>query len=243
MLHISNVHKSFAERQVLRGVCLDVPAGTVTVLCGSSGAGKTTLLRCANGLERPEDGSIVIDGITVEANGRLRELRSRIGMVFQEDSLYPHLSALQNVALAPIHVQRLSVREANEKARGYLAQVGLQDRANDYPAKLSGGQKQRVALARALVMEPRVLLLDEPTSFLDPENKGGFLDTMSALADEGRTMLIATHELLFARQIATEFALLAEGRIVEVASPNDFLKYPKCDHARKFLKRPPTVEF
>jgi len=243
MLHISDVHKSFGERQVLRGVCLQVPAGTVTVLCGSSGAGKTTLLRCANGLERPEEGRIVIDGITVEANGRLGELRSRIGMVFQEDSLYPHLSALQNVALAPIHVQRLSVGEANKKASGYLAQVGLHDLANDYPAKLSGGQKQRLALARALVMEPRVLLLDEPTSFLDPENKGGFLDTMSALANEGRTMLIATHDLLFARQIASEFALLAEGRIVEVAPPNEFLKHSKCDHARKFLKRLPAVEF
>lgn len=249
MITFRGVYKAFDGQPVLRGVDLHVPHGRVTVLCGPSGAGKTTLLRCANGLEQVDAGEIIAAGMHINGRGNTRggsntrgssntrALRTRVGMVFQQYSLYPHMSVLDNLTLAPIRVRKLSGAIAREQALDMLAQFGLADKARTYPGQLSGGQQQRVAIIRTLLLNPAVLLLDEPTASLDPQNKWEVLETIATLANEGHTLLIATHELRFARRVAHVIALLDEGRICELAPPNRFFDAPQHANTQRFLKR------
>ncbi len=237
MIEIVQVNKHYGAKRVLRDVNLRVGPGEVVVLCGPSGAGKTTLLKTINALEPIDGGSIVVNGHRIGNGADLRALRAQVGMVFQGFNLYPHMTAVQNVALAPLRVRRLSRREAEERARALLARVGLAARADAFPARLSGGEQQRVAIARALAMDPVALLLDEPTSALDPENTGEVLDVIAELAGNGMTMLIVSHELSFARHVADRMALMDEGCVVEVAAPDDFLHRPAHERTQRFLKR------
>jgi polar amino acid transport system ATP-binding protein len=246
LLHIRGLAKSFGAHRVLDAVDLDVAKGEVVVLLGPSGSGKSTLLRCINHLERPDAGFVQVAGELVGyryAKGRLHELRhsavtlqrSRIGMVFQQFNLFPHRTVLENIVEAPIAVRRLSRPEAVAEAREMLARVGLAGREDSYPRQLSGGQQQRVAIARALAMRPRLMLFDEPTSALDPELVGEVLAVMRDLAQSGMTMIVVTHEIGFAREVADTVVFLDEGRIVETGPPGDVLSQPRHERARAFL--------
>ena len=248
MVRFDNVRKSFGQVPVLKDVSLEVMAGGTTVLIGASGSGKTTLLRCANGLVKPDAGRIFVAGEPMGMHrpdgsfGSLpaRELRSRrteMGMVFQRFNLFPHMTALENVMLGPRLVRRLSASEALELAVEQLHRVGLSDRARAYPSQLSGGQQQRVAIARSLAMKPRVMLFDEPTSSLDPELVGEVLTTIRRLCEDGLTMLIVTHEMEFARQIATEVVFLDRGRILERGDAEQVFTRPTHERTREFLRR------
>jgi len=237
MIEFVHVNKWYGTTHVLRDVNLRVEPGEVVVLCGPSGAGKTTLLKTINALEPIDSGSISVNGHRIGNGADLRTLRTQVGMVFQGFNLYPHMTAVLNVALAPMRVRGLSRREADERARALLARVGLESRADAFPARLSGGEQQRVAIARALAMDPAVILLDEPTSALDPENTGEVLDVIGELTGSGMTMLIVSHELSFARHAADRMALMDEGCIVEVAAPDDFLRQPAHERTRRFLER------
>ena len=248
MIRCVDVHKNFGRLEVLRGVSTEVARGEVVVLIGASGSGKTTLLRCVNHLETLDSGRIYVDGELIgyrEVNGRLREdserevarKRSAIGMVFQRFNLFPHLTALGNVIEAPIRVKKTPRKEVEELGRQLLTKVGLEDKLDVHPSRLSGGQQQRVAIARALAMEPKLMLFDEPTSALDPELVGEVLDVMKSLAREGMTMVVVTHEMGFAREVADRVVFMDEGLIVEEGTPEAILQSPQQERTKAFLNR------
>ena len=248
MIRCIDVHKRFGRLAVLRGVSLDVAPAEVVVLIGASGSGKTTLLRCINHLETLDSGRIYVDGELIgyrEVYGRLREdserevarKRAAIGMVFQRFNLFPHLTTLGNVMEAPMRVKKMPRDRAVEVARQLLSKVGLADKLDEHPARLSGGQQQRVAIARALAMEPKLMLFDEPTSALDPELVGEVLDVMQSLAREGMTMIVVTHEMGFAREVAHRVAFMDGGLIVEEGTPSDVLYAPKHERTQAFLSK------
>jgi polar amino acid transport system ATP-binding protein len=248
MVELRGVHKSFGSLEVLRGVDLRVDPGEVTVILGPSGSGKSTLLRTVNHLEKVDSGSISVDGELVgyrRAGDRLYELpereilrqRTKIGFVFQNFNLFPHLTVHQNVTEAPLSAQRRPKAEVNALATRLLERVGLADKAHSYPGRLSGGQQQRVAIARALALEPKVILFDEPTSALDPELVGEVLDTVKDLAGSGTTMIVVTHEVGFAREVADTVVFMDEGRIVEQGPPAEVLDAPRHERTRLFLSK------
>lgn len=247
-LKIDNFTKSFGEHEVLRGLSLTAQKGDVVSLIGSSGSGKSTFLRCINFLEQPDDGALFFNGRLVETvrdgdkgmrvadRVRLRELRTKLTMVFQHFNLWSHRTALDNITLAPIVARGLSRTEAEERGRHFLDKVGLTPRvADQYPSQLSGGQQQRVAIARALAMDPEVMLFDEPTSALDPELVGEVLRVMQTLAEEGRTMIVVTHEMRFARDVSSQVLYLHEGRIKEQGAPDDIFNSPQSARLKNFL--------
>lgn len=241
LLTINNVVKRFDDTTILDGISFSVKKSEVIVIVGSSGCGKSTLLRCINALEPIQEGSITLDGDVIERNSKtLPLLRQRIGMVFQSYDLFPHLTVLDNILLAPCKVQKRDKEEVKQEAMSLLERVGLKEKAKSYPRELSGGQKQRVAIVRALCMHPEILLFDEVTAALDPEMVREVLDVMLDLAKQGRTMLIVTHEMQFARAIADRIIFLDNGKIVEEATPDEFFDNPKTERAKQFLN---TFEF
>jgi polar amino acid transport system ATP-binding protein len=248
MVNAESVHKRFGRLEVLKGIDLEVQRGDVMCMLGPSGSGKSTFLRCINHLEKINAGRLSVDGELVgyrEKDGKLYELRERevaqkrahIGMVFQHFNLFPHMTALENVTLAPIRVLNVSRDEARKRAKQLLEQVGLADKLNTYPVALSGGQQQRVAIARALAMQPKLMLFDEPTSALDPELVGEVLDAMRQLARDGMTMIVVTHEMGFAREVADTVVFMDEGVVVESGRPSEVLANPKHERTRSFLSK------
>ncbi|MCI1956587.1 MAG: amino acid ABC transporter ATP-binding protein [Oscillospiraceae bacterium] len=238
MLKIKNLKKSFNGLDVLDNISIDIREKEVTCILGPSGAGKSTFLRCLNLLETPTGGSILYRNKNILAkNYDIRSLREEVGMVFQRFNLFPLQTVLQNVMLAPLHVKKMDKGEARRRAMDELERVGLADKANAMPATLSGGQQQRVAIARALAMDPKLILFDEPTSALDPELVGDVLDVMRTLAEEGMTMVVVTHEMGFAREVADRVLFMADGGILEDASPDKFFTRPKTERACSFLTR------
>ncbi|MBA9028416.1 amino acid ABC transporter ATP-binding protein [Peribacillus huizhouensis] len=238
MIEITNLSKSFGPLNVLKSIDLKIKEQEVVVLIGASGSGKSTLLRCLNFLEVAENGEISIDSEKViSQKTNLNKVREKVGMVFQHFNLFPHKTVLENIIEAPIFVRGENKEEAREKARILLKKVGLQDKAHFYPDQLSGGQKQRVAIARALAMEPKVMLFDEPTSALDPELVGEVLQVMKELAREGMTMVIVTHEMGFAREVADRVVMLADGNIIEEGHPEDIFTNPKHERTQRFLNQ------
>jgi ABC-type polar amino acid transport system ATPase subunit len=236
MIEIKSVSKWFGDFQVLAEVDETIARGQKVVICGPSGSGKSTLLRCVNGLEPYQKGEITVDGVSLsDPKTNLYRLREKIGMVFQRFELYPHLSVLRNITLAPMKVRKLSRAAADKKAMALLERVGIPDKAHAFPANLSGGQQQRVAIARALAMEPAYMMFDEPTSALDPEMIQEVLEVMIGLAREGMTMLVVTHEMGFAREVADEIIFMDAGRIVERGSGDDFFNNPKSKRTKEFL--------
>jgi ABC-type polar amino acid transport system ATPase subunit len=234
----SGVNKWFGKLHVLRDIDLSIAAGEVVVVCGPSGSGKSTLIRCVNALEPIQQGTITVLGESITASGvNLPQLRTRVGMVFQQFNLFPHMTALQNIMLAPMKVKRASRAEAEETARRLLKRVGIPDRADSYPANISGGQQQRVAIARALAMSPKVMLFDEPTSALDPEMINEVLEVMTDLAKDGMTMMVVTHEMGFARRVAHRVIFMDEGQVVEQNEPRAFFEAPASDRTRQFLSK------
>ena len=248
-LQATDIHKRFGDNEVLKGVSLQARAGDVISIIGSSGSGKSTFLRCLNLLEKPNQGRIVVAGEELKLQAgkhgelaavdaqQLQRLRTKLAMVFQHFNLWAHMTVLQNIIEAPMHVMGIGKEEAIARARKYLALVDLKQKEDAYPAHMSGGQQQRVAIARALAMEPEVLLFDEPTSSLDPELVGEVLQTILALANEGRTMLLVTHELGFAYHFATKVVFLADGQLHETGTPDEVLKHPKQERTQRFLER------
>jgi polar amino acid transport system ATP-binding protein len=245
VLDVAGVSKRFGALEVLSDISFQVEKGETVCVLGPSGSGKSTLLRCINWLERPDAGQIYLNGTEIGINGagvvmgdrELSRIRTRIGMVFQHFALWPHLTVLQNLMEAPVQVQRRPKADVRDEALALLAKVGLSDKRDTFPAKLSGGQKQRVGIARALAMRPDLLLFDEPTSALDPELVGEVLVVMRELAREGRTMVVVTHEMGFAREAATRVMFLDRGRAVETGSPEKFFTSPETERARQFLQR------
>jgi polar amino acid transport system ATP-binding protein len=248
MVKAEAVHKRFGRLEVLKGIDLEVRRGEVMCVLGPSGSGKSTLLRCINHLEEINSGRLYVDGELVgyrEADGKLYELRedevarkrAAIGMVFQQFNLFPHMTALDNVTLAPIRVKGVPRSDARNRAQQLLQRVGLGDKLNTYPVALSGGQQQRVAIARALAMEPKLMLFDEPTSALDPELVGDVLDAMRQLARDGMTMIVVTHEMGFAREVADQVVFMDEGVVVEAGPPTDVLSSPRHERTRAFLSK------
>jgi ABC-type polar amino acid transport system ATPase subunit len=235
LIRIRNLCKSYGQTEVLHGIDLDIEAGEVVVVIGPSGSGKSTLIRCINLLEEFQTGEITVDGDKVERGRSLVKVRAEVGMVFQSFNLFPHLTALANVALGPLRVRGMSRHEANARARALLEKVGLGEHADKLPGQLSGGQQQRVAIARALAMEPKVLLFDEPTSALDPEMVGEVLDVMQNLARTGVTMVIVTHEMGFARRVADRVIFMEAGRLVEQGAPAQFFGSPSEPRTQAFL--------
>ena len=238
MISIRDVHKSYGEFQVLSGCSLEVSKGEVIVVCGPSGSGKSTLIKCVNGLEPFERGEIVVDGVSVGARKtNLPRLRARVGMVFQHFELFPHLKVIDNLTLAQRKVLGRREEEARARAFSLLDRVGLREHAHKHPGELSGGQQQRVAIARSLALDPICMLFDEPTSALDPEMINEVLDVMVALARDGMTMIVVTHEMGFARRVAHRIVFMDRGKIVEDAPTADFFAAPKTDRARQFLSK------
>jgi len=236
ILRIVNLHKNFGDREVLHGISFNVKKGETVVFIGPSGTGKSTLLRCINQLTEPDRGHVYIDDDEVTGCGhRISEYRQRIGMVFQNFNLFDHLTAVQNVEIAPIRVRKMKPADAREKAMEELRRVGMQDWADHYPSELSGGQAQRVSIARSLAMDPEVILFDEPTSALDPELTREVLEVMKDLAKSGMTMLVVTHEMGFARSVATEVIFMEGGQIVEQGPPAEIMKNPKHPRTREFI--------
>jgi polar amino acid transport system ATP-binding protein len=242
IIKVRGLHKYFGPLHVIKGVDLDVAPREVVVIIGPSGGGKSTFLRCLNFLEEPSAGTIEIDGVLIDARepasrhrGQVRELRKRAGMVFQQFNLFPHMTALQNIIEAPVTVKRWSRDQAMAKAEELLRWVGLSDKRDEYPSRLSGGQQQRVAIARALSMEPKIMLFDEPTSALDPELIGEVVDVMERLANEGMTMLVVTHEIHFARDVADRVILMADGGWAEEGPPAELFTNPREERTRQFL--------
>ena len=237
MIDIENLRKSFGDVEVLKGINLTIKEKEVVVIIGPSGSGKSTLLRCMNYLEEPTSGEVSVDGIVLDGEANINKVREEVGMVFQRFNLFPHMTVLQNIMLAPIKVRHVAKQEAEETARKLLARVGLVDKADAYPSQLSGGQQQRVAIARALAMKPKVMLFDEPTSALDPEMVGEVLDVMRKLAEEGMTMVIVTHEMGFAREVGDRLLFVDDGRIIEQGDPKEVFEHPKEERTRLFLSK------
>lgn len=238
MVEFQKVNKWFGSLHVLRDIDLNIPAGEVVVVCGPSGSGKSTLIRCVNRLELIQSGQIIVDGISLsDPQLDTPKLRANVGMVFQSFNLYPHMTVLQNITLAPVKVKRLPSADARQIAMSLLERVGIPDKANAYPANLSGGQQQRVAIARALAMEPKIMLFDEPTSALDPEMINEVLEVMTDLAAEGMTMVVVTHEMGFARRAARRIVFMDEGKIIEESEPESFFTAPQSPRAQQFLSK------
>jgi len=238
IIHAENVDKWFGNFQALKGVSADIAEGEVVVVLGPSGSGKSTFIRCINQLEEHEAGVIVVDGIEINDDSRnLQKIRSEVGMVFQQFNLFPHLTVLDNVALAPRKVKKMPKKDAEELAMAGLTRVGIPEQATKFPTQLSGGQQQRVAIARALAMQPKIMLFDEPTSALDPEMIKEVLDVMRELAESGMTMIVVTHEMGFAREVADRFLFFAEGQIVEQGTPDHFFNNPQEDRTKLFLSQ------
>ena len=236
MIRTRNLRKYFGSNHVLRGIDLTIEDGEVLVIVGSSGSGKSTLLRCLNLLEKPTYGSVFVDDVDItQPHVNINKIRQRIGMVFQQFNLFPNMTVLDNIKLAPKKLRKVSERKANRRAKERPEQVGLANKANEYPQHLSGGQRQRVAIARALAMEPEVMLFDEPTSALDPEMIGEVLDVMRDLAKQGMTMVIVTHEMSFAREVGTRMIFLDKGDIIEDGPPKQVMDHPKTERARQFF--------
>ena len=236
MIKATGIHKHFNGLHAVKGVDITVQDGEVLCIIGPSGSGKSTLLRCLNMLETPDEGIVEVDGVQVTQEN-LREMRTKMAMVFQNFNLFSHLSVLENITVAPVHVKGVSKEEAAEKALKLLKLVGLEEKAGVYPRNLSGGQKQRVAIARALAMEPEILLFDEPTSALDPEMVGEVLDVMKDLAEEGMTMVVVTHEMGFAREVADDVIFMADGCIVESGTAQQIFDHPQQERTQNFLKK------
>lgn len=237
MIKLINLHKYFGKLEVLKGIDLTIAEGEVLVIIGPSGCGKSTMLRCINYLEEPTAGSIEIDGVAVKGDEGINELRKEVGMVFQRFNLFPHMTVMENLTLAPIKVRGISKAEAEETAKKYLTIVGMLEKSNAYPEQLSGGQQQRVAIARALCMKPKVLLFDEPTSALDPEMVKEVLDVMVELANDGMTMACVTHEMGFAREVADRVIFIHDGRILEQGTPEEIFDHPKEARTQDFLSK------
>jgi len=236
MIQIRNLHKSFGDLEVLRGIDLDIAVGEVTVIMGPSGSGKSTLLRCINRLEKITSGTVIVDGQDVmDKKTDLNFVRTEAGMVFQQFNLFPHMTALENVTIGPIKVRKMNHNKAKKLGMELLSKVGLEDKALTYPDHLSGGQKQRVAIARSLALKPKVLLFDEPTSALDPELVGEVLEVMKQLGREGMTMVVVTHEMGFAREVADRVIFIDEGVIIEEDTPEEIFSNPKHDRTKSFL--------
>jgi general L-amino acid transport system ATP-binding protein len=238
MIQLVDVHKWFGEFHVLKAINLEVEKGQKVVVCGPSGSGKSTMIRCINRLEEHQRGRIVVDGIELTSDVKnVDAIRREVGMVFQHFNLFPHLTVLENLTLAPIWVRRMPKKEAEELAMFFLERVKIPEQAHKYPGQLSGGQQQRVAIARALCMKPKIMLFDEPTSALDPEMVKEVLDVMIELANEGMTMIVVTHEMGFAKSVADFVVFMDRGEIVEVAPPEEFFSNPKSDRTRLFLSQ------
>jgi general L-amino acid transport system ATP-binding protein len=238
IIRLEKVNKWFGKYHALRDIDLIVTKGERLVICGPSGSGKSTMIRCINGLEEHEMGRIIVNNVELTRNRRqLHKIRQDVGMLFQQFNLFPHMTVLENCTFAPTWVKKMSQKDAEEIAMGYLTRVKIPEQASKYPSQLSGGQQQRVAIARSLCMSPKVMLFDEPTSALDPEMIKEVLETIVDLADEGMTMLCVTHEMGFARQVADRMVFMDGGRIVEMNSPADFFSNPKSDRTRTFLKQ------
>ncbi|MCB2089945.1 MAG: amino acid ABC transporter ATP-binding protein [Alphaproteobacteria bacterium] len=237
MIRLENVNKHYGSFQALKNINLKIEEGEVVCVIGPSGSGKSTMIRCINLLEQYDaDGKITVENVPVQKGKDLKYVRAEVGMVFQNFNLFPHLTILQNIMLAPVRVRKMPEKNAETLALGLLGKVGIAEQANKYPAQLSGGQQQRVAIARALAMEPKALLFDEPTSALDPEMVGEVLDVIRKLADTGVTMIVVTHEMGFARQVADRVIFMDSGQIVEQGTPADLFDNPKETRTRNFLK-------
>ena len=237
MIDIENLHKSYGDAHILKGIDLHIKEKEVVVIIGPSGSGKSTLLRCINFLEVPTEGTVAVDGILLNGETNINDVRKEVGMVFQRFNLFPHMTVLQNIMLAPMKVRHIEKEEAEQTAKKLLARVGLEDKADSYPPQLSGGQQQRVAIARALAMKPKVMLFDEPTSALDPEMVGEVLDVMKRLAEEGMTMVIVTHEMGFAREVGDRVLFVDGGQILEQGTPDEVFNHPKEKRTQDFLSK------
>ena len=236
MIKATGIHKSFGDFHAVKGVDITVNDGEVLCIIGPSGSGKSTLLRCLNMLEIPDEGTVEVDGQIVDTEN-LQQMRTRMAMVFQNFNLFSHLNVLDNITVAPVHVKKIEKEAAERKAKELLKLVGLEEKAYSYPRNLSGGQKQRVAIARALAMDPEIILFDEPTSALDPEMVGEVLDVMKKLVEEGMTMLLVTHEMGFAREVADDIIFMADGEIVESGSAEQIFENPSHERTKSFLKK------
>ena len=237
MIEIKGLKKSFGDLHVLKGIDLHIDEREVVVIIGPSGSGKSTLLRCINFLEEPTGGTITVDGIPLDSEANINKVREEVGMVFQRFNLFPHMTVLDNITLAPLKVRKMEKSRAEQTAQDLLDRVGLGDKADAYPNQLSGGQQQRVAIARALAMNPKVMLFDEPTSALDPEMVGEVLDVMQRLAETGMTMIIVTHEMGFAREVGTRLLFVDGGYIVEQGKPKEVFENPKEERTKAFLSK------
>lgn len=237
MISIKGIHKKFGKIHVLKGIDAQIQEKEVVVIIGPSGSGKSTLLRCINFLEEPTEGEIVVDGISLTSESNINKVREEVGMVFQRFNLFPHMTVVENITLAPMQVRKLSKSEAEKIALALLEKVGLADKAQAYPEQLSGGQQQRVAIARALAMRPKIMLFDEPTSALDPEMIKEVLDVMKTLANEGMTMVVVTHEMGFAREVGDRVIFMDEGRIVEENLPDELFTNAREERTKLFLSK------
>ena len=238
MISVKDLRKSFNGMEVLKGISTEINKGDVVCVIGPSGSGKSTFLRCLNMLEKPDDGKVIFDGEDLAApKANLNLHRQKMGMVFQQFNLFPHMTVLENLTCAPMMLKKVPKAEAEAKAMDLLGRVGLADRAGEYPNKLSGGQKQRVAIVRALCMDPDVMLFDEPTSALDPEMVGEVLDVMKSLAERGMTMIVVTHEIGFAREVSNRVMFMDEGIIMEENTPEELFSNPKCERLQSFLAK------
>ncbi|TCL36140.1 polar amino acid transport system ATP-binding protein [Anaerospora hongkongensis] len=237
MISIKGIHKKFGKIHVLKGIDAHIQEKEVVVIIGPSGSGKSTLLRCINFLEEPTEGEIVVDGISLTSESNINKVREEVGMVFQRFNLFPHMTVVENITLAPMQVRKLSKSEAEKIALALLEKVGLADKAHAYPEQLSGGQQQRVAIARALAMRPKIMLFDEPTSALDPEMIKEVLDVMKTLANEGMTMVVVTHEMGFAREVGDRVIFMDEGRIVEENLPDELFTNAQEERTKLFLSK------
>ena len=238
MITVKNLHKSFGDVHVLTGIDEHIYPGEVVVIIGPSGSGKSTFLRCLNLLEQPTDGEIYVDNeLITSPKTDVNKVRQKMGMVFQQFNLFPHLTIMENITLAPVKLKKMTKEEAVKKGEELLERVGLAEKANSYPAQLSGGQKQRVAIARALAMQPEIMLFDEPTSALDPEMVGEVLDVMKELAKSGMTMVVVTHEMGFAREVGTRLLFMDQGIIMEQGEPEEVFTNPKNERTQAFLSK------
>ena len=238
MINVKNLKKVFDGNEALKGVSVEINKGDVMCIIGPSGSGKSTFLRCLNLLERPDGGQVIFDGDDLmDKHVNLNQHRQKMGMVFQQFNLFPHMTVLENLTCAPMMLKKISKLDAEKTAMDYLQRVGLADRAGSYPNQLSGGQKQRIAIVRALCMEPEVMLFDEPTSALDPEMVGEVLDVMKKLAEQGMTMVVVTHEMGFAREVGNRVLFMDNGLIVEEGTPSEIFEHPKSERLQSFLSK------